>query len=117
MKRFFGIVLPLFAVLVFASVPVAASSATLSITASDWKFTPGTITVHVNKPVTLQLTSSQGVHGLASPELGINNTMIVPNGHVSVTFTPKKLGTYVIHCSLMCGAGHANMKLVVKVVR
>ena len=118
MKSFFGIVLSTFAAFLFVSVPLAASSQPgISITASDWKFTPGTITVHLNRPVTLQLTSKEGVHGLVSPELGIPNTMIVPNGRVTVTFTPKKLGTYVVHCSVMCGAGHPNMKLVVKVVR
>lgn len=118
MKSFFGIVVSLSAAFLFVSIPLAASShPSISITASDWKFTPGTITVHLNQPVTLQLTSKEGVHGLASPQLGIPNTMIVPNGHVAVTFTPKKLGTYVVHCSVMCGAGHANMTLVVKVVR
>jgi len=119
MKSFFGIVLSAFAAFLFVSIPLVASShpSSISITASDWKFSPGTITVHLNRPVTLQLKSSEGVHGLASRELGIPNTMIIPNGHVSVTFTPKKLGTYVVHCSVMCGAGHPNMKLVVKVVR
>jgi len=117
-NRFFGIILSTFAAVLFAStLPAAAAGSSVGIVASDWKFTPGTITVHLNKPTTLHLSSREGVHGLASPELGIPNTMIVPNGKVTVTFTPKKLGTYVIHCAVMCGAGHANMKLVVKVVR
>jgi cytochrome c oxidase subunit 2 len=114
----FGIVASTFAAFLFAPVQVvAASHAGISIVASDWKFTPGTITVHLNQTATLRLTTREGVHGLASPELGIPSTMIIPNGQVTVTFTPKKLGTYVVHCSIMCGAGHPNMKLVVKVVR
>lgn len=114
----FGIISSTFVAFLFASIAlVAASQLSISIVASDWKFTPGTVTVHLNQPATLRLTTSEGVHGLASPELGIPSTMIIPNGHVAVTFTPKKLGTYVAHCSIMCGAGHPNMKLVVKVVR
>ena len=86
------------------------------MTASNWKFTPGTITVHVNKPTTLRFTSSMGVHGVFSPELGIANTTIQPNKFTTVTFTPKKKGTYTVHCVVYCGPGHAKMTFTVKVV-
>jgi cytochrome c oxidase subunit 2 len=87
----------------------------MDIVASNWKFTPDTITVPVNEPTTLRLTSSEGVHGLKSEELGIADTMIMPDKFVTVTFTPKKAGTYVVHCSQVCGAGHPNMTLTIKV--
>lgn len=87
----------------------------IDVVASNWKFTPDTITVPAGEPTTLRLTSSEGVHGLKSDELGIPDTTIMPNKFVTVTFTPKKAGTYVVHCSVVCGAGHPNMALTIKV--
>jgi len=87
-----------------------------SIVASNWKFTPGTITVHVNQPTTLKLSSTEGVHGIQSDDLGISNTTILPGKTVSITFTPKKTGTYLVHCTVFCGSGHQDMVLTIKVV-
>jgi cytochrome c oxidase subunit 2 len=93
-----------------------AADAPITVTASNWKFAPAEITVHVNQPVTLALASSEGVHGFASSELGIANVMIAPGAAKTVKFTPTKVGTYTIHCTVMCGQGHANMTFVIKVV-
>ena len=93
----------------------ALAHPSIDVVASNWKFTPAEITVPAGEPTTLRLTSSEGVHGIASSELGIPDTTILPNKFVTVTFTPKKAGTYVVHCSVVCGAGHPNMTLTVKV--
>lgn len=99
-----------------AFVPAAAPAhPSIDIVASNWKFTPSTITVPVNEETTLRLTSAEGVHGLASKDLGIDDTTIMPNKVVTVKFTPKTAGTYVVHCSVICGAGHPNMALTIKV--
>lgn len=87
----------------------------IDVVASNWKFTPDTITVPPGEPATLRLTSSEGVHGIASKELGIPDTTILPNKFTTVTFTPDKVGSYVVHCSVVCGAGHPDMTLTVKV--
>jgi cytochrome c oxidase subunit 2 len=94
---------------------IASANTPIDVVAANWKFAPAAIVVHVDQPVTLHLTSSEGVHGIKSDELGIKQTMILPGKFVDVTFTPKKAGTYVIACSLICGAGHSDMKLTVKV--
>jgi cytochrome c oxidase subunit 2 len=99
-----------------ASASAAPANAPITITASDWKFTPGEITVHVGQPVTLNLTSTAGVHGLKSDEIGLPATTIVPGSTKNVTFTPTKTGTYVLHCTIPCGPGHAKMTLVIHVV-
>ena len=96
--------------------PAKATATTITIVASNWKFTPGTITVHVNRPTTLRFTSTMGVHGVYSSQLGIANTVIQPHKFATVTFTPKKKGTYVLHCAVYCGPGHAGMTLTIKVV-
>jgi cytochrome c oxidase subunit 2 len=95
---------------------IDAATKPVSIVASDWKFTPNAITLKVGVPQVLQLSSSEGVHGLQSDDLGISQTVIAPGKATNVTVTPKKAGTYVVHCSIECGAGHANMTLTVNVV-
>jgi cytochrome c oxidase subunit 2 len=99
-----------------ATASAASANAPVTITAANWKFAPAEITVHVGQPVTLDLTSTEGVHGLASDELGLPATIIMPGRTKSVTFTPKKAGTYVLHCTLPCGPGHGKMTLTVHVV-
>lgn len=102
------------ALAVAGHLPVRAHPS-IDIVASNWKFTPNAITVPVGEPTTLRLTSGGGVHGIKSDELGVPDTMILPNKFATVTFTPRKAGTYVVHCSVMCGAGHPNMTLTIKV--
>jgi cytochrome c oxidase subunit 2 len=93
----------------------APAHPSIDIVASNWKFTPSTITLHVGQTTQLRLTSSEGVHGIQSDALGIPLTTIVPGKFVTVDVTPKKAGTYVLPCAVLCGAGHANMKLTVVV--
>lgn len=100
-----------------APATTVAAQSTISIVASNWKFTPNTIQLHVGQTTTLRLTSSEGVHGLESADLGIPQTMIMPGSTKTVEVTPKKTGKYLLHCAIMCGAGHANMTLTVDVVQ
>jgi cytochrome c oxidase subunit II len=107
---------PVIATFALLSSRVAAADDSIAITASsDGKFTPGSITLKVGVPTTLRLSSTDGVHGLQSDELGISQTLIIPGKETDVTLTPKKPGTYVIHCSVPCGSGHDTMTLTVKV--
>jgi cytochrome c oxidase subunit II len=88
---------------------------TIDIAASNWKFTPAKITVPVNEETTLSLTSTSGVHGIKSDDLKISDTTISPGKFVLVKFTPTKAGTYVVHCSIVCGPGHPDMALTIVV--
>jgi cytochrome c oxidase subunit II len=85
------------------------------VATADQKFAPDHVVLHVSKPQTLRFTSAGGVHGIASPDLGIPSTMITPDKPVSISVTPKKAGTYKVPCSIVCGAGHADMALTVEV--
>ncbi len=87
----------------------------IDIVASNWKFTPAIITVHVGEEATLHVTSAEGVHGLQSDDLGIKQTTIMPGKFTDITFTPKKAGTYTLHCSIVCGTKHGDMVIVIKV--
>ncbi|HET9392460.1 MAG TPA: cupredoxin domain-containing protein [Candidatus Rubrimentiphilum sp.] len=99
----------------------AQTDSTINVVASNWKFTtdsasPGTVTVHLNQTTTLRVTSKEGAHSIGSTALGIPETILLPGKSVTLTFTPKKVGTYELHCNLPCGPGHPDMKLIVKVV-
>lgn len=103
--------------ILFAPIAPALAHPSIDIVASNWKFTPSTIELHVGETTTLRLTSSEGVHGIQSADLGIAQTTIMPGQFTTVNVTPKKAGKYVIHCSIICGAGHADMALTVNVVQ
>ena len=78
---------------IVAARPVMAHPS-IDIAVANWKFTPATITIPLGEPTTLRLTSTSGVHGIKSDDLGIPLTTI-PNGKViEVTFTPKKAATW-----------------------
>jgi cytochrome c oxidase subunit 2 len=99
-----------------AALPARADAhAPLEIVASNFTFTPAKITTRVGEKTTLRLTSSGGVHGLESKELGIPQTVMAPGKAVALTFTPKKAGTYKIQCAIQCGTGHDKMVLEVVV--
>ncbi len=103
------------------AVPVAASAApapqVVTINASATTlFSPSEITVHVGQPVELKIVGQSGVHGIESSALGIPSTTITPGSTQTVTFTPAKVGTYTVHCTIPCGMSHAKMTFVVKVV-
>jgi cytochrome c oxidase subunit II len=103
---------------VFAAIFMAGAAyahPTIDIAASNWKFTPAKISVPVNEETTLSLTSTGGVHGLKSDDLKISDTTISPGKFVLVKFTPTKAGTYVVHCSIVCGPGHPDMALTIVV--
>ncbi len=88
----------------------------IDIAVKNWGFTPATIEAHVGQPTLVRFNSSEGVHGVESAELGLVKTVIVPGKLTDVTFTPKTVGTFVVHCAVMCGEGHDKMLLTVKVV-
>jgi cytochrome c oxidase subunit 2 len=87
----------------------------VDVAVANWKFTPAKITVPVGEPTTLHLTTSSGVHGIKSDDLGIPLTTLSNGKAVDVTFTPTKAGTYVLHCMIVCGPGHADMALTIVV--
>ncbi|HEY5094978.1 MAG TPA: cupredoxin domain-containing protein, partial [Candidatus Eremiobacteraceae bacterium] len=59
----------------------ASAHPSIDIAVANWKFTPAKITIPVGEPTTLRLTTTSGVHGIKSDDLGIPMTTI-PNGKV-----------------------------------
>jgi cytochrome c oxidase subunit II len=84
------------------------------ITASKFHFTPDHITLVKGQPVTLQLTSSDRVHGFMIRTLKID-TDVKPGKVTAITVTPQTAGTFTAICDHYCGLGHGGMKMTVVV--
>ncbi len=98
------------------SPPVRASAhPAIDIAVKNWSFTPATVDAHVGQPTVLRFTSSEGVHGVESAQLGLPKTTITPGKVSEVSFTPTTAGTFAVHCAIICGEGHDKMMLTVKV--
>ena len=91
--------------------PIVAQSTVqkLEMKASRFQFTPNTLRVKAGVPVQLTIMSTDGIHGLAIPALNINERL-EQGKEVVVNFTPAKAGRYPFRCSVLCGAGHLDMK-------
>jgi cytochrome c oxidase subunit II len=87
----------------------------VEITARQFAFTPGEIIVKKGQPVVLVIHSADVEHGLRLREFGVN-VQIKPGKTLEVKFTPDKVGDFVGHCAVFCGAGHGSMEIKVHVV-
>lgn len=100
-----------------ASAPAQADSApagdqamrTIDVTVKNFEFSPNEIHIKKGEKVTLHLIGTEGTHGFAVPDLGIN--LSVSAGQtVSVAIPTDKTGTFQFFCSIPCGPGHKGMK-------
>lgn len=96
---------------------VTSAHPAVDIAVKNWSFTPATVEAHVGEATLLRFTSSEGVHGVESDEIGLKKTTLVPDKVTEVSFTPKTAGTFVVHCAIICGEGHDKMVLTVKVAK
>jgi Heme/copper-type cytochrome/quinol oxidases, subunit 2 len=74
----------------------------------DFVFDQKEYHVKAGEPVRLILKNKSGLHGLAIKELNID----LQGATLTQDVTFDKPGTYEMHCSVMCGTGHADMKSV-----
>ena len=73
------------------------------------------LTVPINKPVKIDLVSTDVVHSLYIPAFRIKED-VVPDINNVMWFQAEKLGTYNILCAEYCGLRHSYMLSKVKVV-
>ncbi|MBW5445040.1 cytochrome c oxidase subunit II [Cohnella sp. CFH 77786] len=81
----------------------------LKITASNFEFDQKEYHVKAGTKYRIKFSNSLGKHGAAIKDLGID--LNENNPTQEVTF--DKPGTYELHCSIMCGQGHAGMKATI----
>jgi len=94
----------------------ALAHPSVDIGLSGTKFIPSEIELHVGETTTLRLLASEGTHMIESADVGISQTTIPPNETITIVVTPKKAGTFQVHCMATNGTEHADMILTVKVL-
>jgi len=84
------------------------AGAVITITAHRFAYEPNLITVKKGQPVTIEIGSSDRLHGFVLAAFGIRLDAS-PDGKNRVTFTPQQTGTFLFHCDVFCGDGHEDM--------
>ena len=89
------------------SIP-APSIQSFELTARQWEFEPGTLTVKQGDTVHLTITSTDVSHGFYLPAFNVSETLI-PGETVRVEFVADQKGTFTFSCNVFCGSGHSHM--------
>jgi cytochrome c oxidase subunit 2 len=113
MNRTIVLLLTLTAALGAATLAAAAkhgppSEKVIQVTAKNFEFSPGEITVKKGEPLVLELTSADRNHGFYLPDFGVE-AKIKPGAVTRVSFTPGKAGKFSFACDVFCGSGHEDM--------
>lgn len=87
-----------------------------------WKFSHSkgqsendVLTVAVNRPVELIMTSRDVIHSFYLPAMRVKQD-VLPGRYVTLWFKPIKIGTFPIYCAEYCGVRHSGMLGTVRVL-
>ena len=67
------------------------------------------LTLPVDKPVLVHLSSKDVIHSFGLQEMRVKQDA-VPGLDIPVWFIPNRIGDYEITCSQLCGLGHYRMR-------
>ncbi|HBG74747.1 MAG: hypothetical protein A2X25_11980 [Chloroflexi bacterium GWB2_49_20] len=98
-------------VIVFAPLPVHATAPTqrtFRVEASQYTYSPAILKVNPGDIISIELISTDVVHGLYVDEYGISVTAD-PGQTARLTFTADKPGSFRFRCNVTCGALHPFM--------
>ena len=98
-------------VVAFAPLPVPAiapQARTFRVDARQYAYSPSELKVNAGDTVTLQLVSTDVVHGLYVDGYDIS-VEADPGQTVTLTFTADKPGSFRFRCNVTCGAMHPFM--------
>jgi len=99
------------AMILLAPLPARAATPTdrlIRLEASQYAYAPGVIRVQPGDTVTLELVSTDVVHGLYLDGYGLSITAD-PGQSKRLTFTADRAGSFRFRCSVTCGAMHPFM--------
>lgn len=88
--------------------PIAPQERTFRIEARQFAYTPSELEVNPGDTVTIQLVSTDVVHGLYIDGYDIS-VEADPGRSATLTFTANKSGSFRVRCSVTCGAMHPFM--------
>lgn len=95
----------------FAPLPAHSSTPverTFRVEASQFAYTPGEISVNPGDKVTIELVSTDVVHGLYVDGYGLS-VKADPGQTATLTFVADKSGSFRLRCNVTCGAMHPFM--------
>jgi len=72
------------------------------------------LTLPVNRPVVVRLSTKDVIHSFGLYEMRVKQDA-VPGLEIPVWFVPSRIGDYEIACSQLCGLGHYRMRGFVNV--
>ncbi len=79
-------------------------------------FSTGTeIVIPKDRPVQIQVTSRDVIHGFHAPQLGLKQDAL-PEQTNTIRTVPYEEGTYQGYCSEYCGVSHSQMYFTIEVV-
>ena len=67
------------------------------------------LTIPVNRPILVHLSTKDVIHSFGLPEMRVKQDAI-PGFDIPVWFVPTRIGDYEIGCSQLCGLGHFRMR-------
>ena len=103
------VVLAIAVLMVPAPLTLAAPQARhVRIAASQFQYTPSVISVNPGDEVTIDLTSTDVVHGLYVDDYGLSITAD-PGQTTRLTFVADKAGVFALRCFAPCGPLHPFM--------
>jgi heme/copper-type cytochrome/quinol oxidase subunit 2 len=113
MRSYLSILLFVMAGLVVALAPlpvqsIAPQERTFRIEARQFAYSPSEIKVNPGDAVTIQLVSTDVVHGLYIDSYGVS-VEADPGQTTTITFIADKTGSFRFRCNLTCGAMHPFM--------
>jgi cytochrome c oxidase subunit II len=71
--------------------------------------TSSSLRLPIHKAVELKMTAKDVIHSFWVPQFGQKQD-VVPGITTRLVITPKRLGTYPVACTELCGEGHALMR-------
>ena len=98
-------------IIAFAPLPgatVTPANRHFRVEASSFKYSPATIKVNAGDHVTIDLVSTDVVHGLYVDGYNVSVTAD-PGRTASVSFVANRAGMFRLRCSVTCGAMHPFM--------
>jgi heme/copper-type cytochrome/quinol oxidase subunit 2 len=97
--------------IVFFPIPARASTPVervIKIDASRFEYNPSVLHVNPGDRVTIELTATDVVHGLAIDGYNLQTTAD-PGQTATLSFTADKVGSFRYHCTVTCGNMHPFM--------
>ncbi len=109
----YGLIIGVAAMIVaFAPLPKTGAARptahTIRVQASQFSYSPSVISVQPGDTVTIELTSTDVVHGLYVDGYGVS-VEADPGQTRALTFVADRSGSFRIRCNVTCGAMHPFM--------